>query len=178
MKVLLIFAVLAAIAHSQIPDPVPIPALDLGRVKGQWWVGVAYNSTFNNNQPPNITCWSWDISFDNKLNDLVANETYYLNGEFQQSLHLFDVSQDAEWTEADGQQYVWIAMDPKSYSWGTFASEYYQYAYLFNRNTNFSQKLLYDERVLLNLEGYKINDTNFYMIDNSNCSNSSYVLTE
>lgn len=172
MKSIILLSLIISIYSSVIsPNPVPLPTLNLSRVEGKWYVVLEFNSAYNNSFPITTTCFTWNITvegsdinviWENLIDDRLVtfSDQYDIEG-----------SPNSIWTEVStGNQLVWLDLDPISGSWALFANMDCQQAYLFSRNDNINTDILNAQISLLQNEGYGINDSNYYLIINDNCT--------
>lgn len=71
--------------------------------------------------------------------------------------------------ENENSDWDWIALDPVSGSFGTYAQAGQQNAVIFSRTPTLSSTIINAKILLWKAEGYTPNATNFYTFDFSDC---------
>jgi hypothetical protein len=171
MKSLLIFASVLVLCFAQ-PNPKPMPSINVDRLNGTWYIGLAFNSTFNTQNPLGITCWTWNLTIDDNAGQVDVLQNYVKGGSTVSDTFTFNVSTNGSsfWTDPWGNEWVWVDIDIRDYKWGALAGDTQQYALFLFRNANYSQNIAHDEIEILSWENYVISTDNSYFIDNTNCT--------
>ncbi len=172
MKIFIFATIFLAVCLSQpAPKPTPTPGLNLQKMTGIWNVAFAYNYAYNTNQALNASCWNLDISVYGNNTEVAIVESYMLNGLFNMTSYSGFVpsTNNAVWDDTDGgSDLVWLDADLIGYTWGLVASQTGQNALLLTKAAQASQVLVSSQVTLLQNEGYLINSTNYYIVNNTN----------